>query len=244
VAEITCSRGSQLGIPPFSTVVRGRWPGGIVEIFAPTFFNEARARGFPECVCRFNHSDAMPPLASIAGRTLALTVDGIGLDYVAELPESRMDVYESVERGDISGSSFAFTVEDEGQEWSYRDGNTLRTPVSGAVLYDVAPVTHGAYASADVALRSLARHMDAPLTDVQRLAESRELSRFFARSDRSLQTTRNGRAALLETLAMKYPEVRKTKSGRLALMELDAMKPRSGMQALAELEAMRTGWEA
>jgi hypothetical protein len=109
VAEITCSRGSQLDMPPFSTVVRGRWPGGIVEIVAPTFFNEARARGFPECVCRFNHSEAMPPLASIAGRTLALTVDGIDLDYVAELPESRMDVYESVERGDISGSSFAFT---------------------------------------------------------------------------------------------------------------------------------------
>ncbi len=64
-----------------------------------------------------------------------------------------MDVIVSLERGDITQSSFAFTVEDD--DWS-RDGDqTIRTITKVSRLYDVSAVTYAAYEEATVAMRSL-----------------------------------------------------------------------------------------
>jgi HK97 family phage prohead protease len=54
--------------------------------------------------------------------TLRLSQDQRGLFYEIDLPETRADVGELVERGDMTGSSFAFqTYEDD---WKANDGGT------------------------------------------------------------------------------------------------------------------------
>ena len=64
------------------------------------------------------------------------------------------DLAESVERGDISGSSFAFSVTPEGQKIERdKDGTTYRN-ILETRLYDVSVVTYPAYEAATSGLRS------------------------------------------------------------------------------------------
>jgi uncharacterized protein len=68
------------------------------------------------------------------------------------LPESRSDILELVERGDLRSSSFAFQTHED--QWGITDGGVaLRTLVSGRLI-DVAPVSSPAYADTTVAMRS------------------------------------------------------------------------------------------
>lgn len=154
--------------------------GGFVETIAPGFFNDSAARGWPGVIARYNHDDNML-LGTTAAETLRLSIDGTGLLYEADTPETRNDVLELVQRGDVSQSSFAFaTFEDE---WSAtEDGFPLRTLISGR-LYDVAPVNTPAYDDTSVGLRSLAKKFDADIAEVQALASANDLRRFFVRTD-------------------------------------------------------------
>lgn len=155
--------------------------GAFVEQVAPACFNRSKGSGWPDVLCRFNHDDSQL-LGTIAGRTLSLNTDQDGLLYNVEPPPSMRHVIEWVQRGDVSKSSFAFRkIEDE---WSVTsDGGPLRT-VHSAQLVDVAPVVTPAYADTTAGLRSLAEHFDADYEEVRSLAETRELRRFFVRTDR------------------------------------------------------------
>lgn len=64
-------------------------------------------------------------------------------------------VMEKVKRGDVSQSSFAFTITDD--EWHKRDGKDHRVIKKLGRLYDVSPVTYPAYADTSVAARTLER---------------------------------------------------------------------------------------
>jgi hypothetical protein len=120
-------------------------------------------------------------LGSTRSHTLDLTVDGKGLHYVVELPESRSDIWELVDRGDVAGSSFSFNVFDD--EWGYRDGATCRTLLSGKLL-DVGPTSTPAYEASSVAmLRSPAAHVGAEYDEVTRDFETGNLARYFTRTD-------------------------------------------------------------
>jgi HK97 family phage prohead protease len=81
--------------------------GGFVERIDPAFFNKSRGDGWPGVVARYNHDDNMLLGTSGAG-TLRLGIDEIGLNYEVDPPQSRADVYELVQRGDVRQSSFAF----------------------------------------------------------------------------------------------------------------------------------------
>jgi hypothetical protein len=164
------------------TMVYSRNLGGFVEQIGGSFFNKSRGDGWPEVIARFNHDDAFL-LGTTAGRTLQLTLDGTGLLYEVEPPESMRQVVEWIERGDVQKSSFAFqTLEDE---WGVtEDGGPLRTLVSG-ILVDVAPVTRPAYPDTTTGLRSLAEHVHADYDEVRSLAKQGELRKFFVRSDKS-----------------------------------------------------------
>ena len=154
--------------------------GGFKERIAPGFFNRSRADGWPDVLARYNHDDNML-LGTTGAGTLRLGIDDIGLDYQIDLPQSRGDVYELVERGDVYMSSFAFVADDD--DWTTDDsGFPLRTLVQGR-LYDVAPVNTPAYRDTSVGLRSLAAKFDAPLEEVRALAAQNELTRFFKRTD-------------------------------------------------------------
>ena len=104
----------------------------------------------------FNH-DPNYPLARTKSGTLSISVDDKGLRYEFDAPNTTIgnDLLEMVKRGDISQSSFAFTIDT--QEWVEREGEpTLRIIKKVKRLYDVSPVTYPAYEGTDVAKNSLA----------------------------------------------------------------------------------------
>lgn len=172
--------------------------GGFVERIDPAFFNKARGDGWPGVVCRYNHRDDYL-LGSAQGRTLRLSVDAIGLNYEVDPPQSRRDVLELVERGDVTKSSFAF---DSAQsDWGLSEQSyPMRTLVTGRII-DVAPCHAGiaAYPDTTVGLRSLAEHFEAEFEEVRTLAAENELRKFFVRTDGKLapKKTLTGAQALI-----------------------------------------------
>lgn len=154
--------------------------GGFVERIDPGFFNKSRGDGWPDVIARYNHDNNML-LGTTAAGTLRLSVDKVGLEYEVDPPESRSDVYELVQRGDVGKSSFAFQMFED--DWSANDqGFPLRTLVTGAIV-DVAPVNIPAYNDTSVGLRSLAAKFEADVEEVRKLAETGELIKFFKRTD-------------------------------------------------------------
>jgi len=156
--------------------------GGFVETVGAGAFNQAKSLGWPNVVARYNHDPNMV-LGTTAGRTLALRTDNVGLEYEVLPPQSRQDIIELVERGDVQFSSFAFRVPRGGDEWSVTDQNYPLRTLHEVQLVDVAPVLDPAYPDATAGLRSLAAAMDAPLDEVRTMAAADELRRFFARTD-------------------------------------------------------------
>jgi len=122
-------------------------------------FAERVARGAFEgadmsnTVALFNHDWNMP-LARM-GKGLELSVDEVGLRYRFELGEQSYakDLAENIRMGNVSTSSFGFTVADD--SWERRDGMNLRTINSVGTLFDVSPTTQGAYPTTEVAIRSM-----------------------------------------------------------------------------------------
>lgn len=155
--------------------------GGFVERIDPKFFDKSQGDGWPGMVCRHQHEDLML-LGTVHGRTLDLNIDGVGLDYEANLPSTRRDVYELVERGDVHQSSFAFMLPPrDGDDWgTTEDGFPLRTLLTGKAL-DVASVTIPAYVDTNTGLRSLASHVEAEFEEIRKAAEAGELVRFLPR---------------------------------------------------------------
>lgn len=179
--------------------------GGFVEQIDRGFFNKSRGDGWPGVVARYNHDD-MSLLGTSDAGTLRLGIDDVGLDYAVDLPRSRADVHELVQRGDVRQSSFAFTVFED--DWTTTDqGFPLRTLVSGRLL-DVAPVNTPAYEDTSVGLRSLAAKFDAPLEDVRQLADKGELIRFFKRSDQQAPEKRRSSADALARILALDPDAR------------------------------------
>ena len=127
--------------------------GGFVEQVDPAAFNKSLADGVP-VMARGNHDDAMLLGTTWAG-TLRLFVDGTGLRYEVDLPDTSAgrDFRALAKRGDVKWSSFAFrTIEDE---WGVTEqGFPLRT-LRAVQLVDVAPVNSPAYLDTTVAARSL-----------------------------------------------------------------------------------------
>lgn len=106
-----------------------------------------------------NHDSSQIVGRKSAG-TLRLSTDSRGLKYEIDLPDTTAgrDIAESVKRGDITGSSFGFMVDE--QAWrSLPDGREIRELVALRLL-DVGPVTFPAYEATNVAVRSLGTTKD------------------------------------------------------------------------------------
>ena len=103
----------------------------------------------------FNHDPNML-LARTSSGTLKLTVDEKGLRYEFDIPDTTAgrDLKELLARGDISQSSFGFTIDKE--DWEERMGTKPKRKIKKVKrLFDVSPVTFPAYTDTTVALRSL-----------------------------------------------------------------------------------------
>lgn len=170
--------------------------GGFVEQVDHTAFDESRIDGWPDVVCRFNHKDDLL-LGTTHARTLDLHIDDTGLAYDVEPPQSRADILEYCQRGDIRHSSFAFRVFPGGDEWGVSEFNyPMRTLVS-VQLVDVAPVLDPAYPDStaaaraiDGAVRSMSDWVQCDPEEVRsRLSEGRAME-FFRRTDNTGPATR------------------------------------------------------
>lgn len=134
----------------------------------------------------FNHDPSQ-----VLGRfptTLKMNVDATGLRYEVLMPESRSDLVESIQRGDIRGSSFSFVLSPDGDSWDVEEGRSVRTLKSIASLIDVGPVTYPAYPDANVAVarRSLQQFQSRSQSDMQ---SKKSLLQKFLR-ERSSRTSR------------------------------------------------------
>lgn len=145
------------------------------ERIAPGAFTQAVGRDDVRAL--FNH-DANFVLGRTTSGTLTLREDGQGLQYDVVPPDTTWarDLMVSVQRGDISQSSFAFSVDEEA--WDYSGGDLPLRTVTRATLYDVSPVTYPAYEATSVSARSAAEAAKAVLPDERWTVElSRERCR-------------------------------------------------------------------
>lgn len=102
----------------------------------------------------FNHDANKVPLARTP-KTMTLFLDQAGLSFKATLPEtaSAKEVHAAVERGDLDGMSFAFTVPDGGD--SYDAMTNTRTITKISKVYECSVVPYAAYPTTSVEARSI-----------------------------------------------------------------------------------------
>lgn len=126
--------------------------GGFYEIIDPKAFDNVLD---DDVRAVFNHDPNMVLGRSTAG-TLRMLVDGTGLKYEIDMPENELgrSLAVSIERGDISGSSFKFQILEDSWELD-SEGREVRTVLNVGRLLDVGPVTFPAYLDATAAKRSL-----------------------------------------------------------------------------------------
>jgi hypothetical protein len=126
-------------------------PGSFAVSLANGGYEGRGVRGLYE-----HRSDAL--LGRTTAGTLALTDRTDGLHFSIDLPDTSIgnDVAELTRRGDLSGMSFSFAVEQGGDTWSKVDGWDFRT-VKRAVLFEVSVVSDPAYMATTA---SMARSID------------------------------------------------------------------------------------
>lgn len=144
------------------TVV-GRW---FREKILPGAFTRVLSES-PDVIGAFNH-DWNFVLGRTTANTMKLEQTDKGLRYVIDVNPNdtqAMSIYEKVKRGDVSQSSFAFTVAKE--TWSEPVGNSetlaLREIVEVGKLFDVGPVPFAQYPEASAQARSKSESFQSPL---------------------------------------------------------------------------------
>lgn len=144
--------------------------GGFREIIAPGAFDDVLDNDVRALI---NH-DGNLILARTTSGTLKLSTDEKGLKYEFDMPQTSYgkDLAISMKRGDVTQSSFAFTVEND--NWETKDGMDVRTITKVKRLFDVSPVTYPAYPDADdlvIAQRGLSVYKEKQ----ERLNEEKDL---------------------------------------------------------------------
>lgn len=140
-----------------------RW-SGMTERIEAGAFTDALMR--PDDVRGLFNHDANKIIGRNLSKTLRLSQDDTGLLYEIDLPPTQLaaDLASSIERGDVSGSSFAFSV--DRVDWSTEGDLEVRT-IKAVTLYDVGPVTYPAYSATSAGVRGGLRG-DAELVDEYR----------------------------------------------------------------------------
>lgn len=160
------------------------WEGMNERIMPKTFDRALKERDDVRAL--FNH-DSNQVLGRSTSDTLKLSTDAKGLKYEIDLPDTQVanDLAVSIERGDITGSSFSFSVSDE--DFKKRDGGHIREIRGVDPLFDVGPVTFPAYESTTTGIRSLDdckeataglaryKHMSVQAANFRRMVRSREV---------------------------------------------------------------------
>jgi len=131
-----------------------------------------------------NHNTDMIPLArsrnNNANSTMQLEVKaGIGLDIRVDLDTENnaeaKSLYSAVDRGDISGMSFMFTV--DGDEWEDLDSDhPTRRITNISKVFEVSAVTFPAYEATSIQARGLSDALESAMASLESAkAAKREL---------------------------------------------------------------------
>jgi hypothetical protein len=131
------------------------------EVVHPGAFSESITR--PDDIrAAFNH-DPRLVLGRTTANTLIVREDSLGLYYEIVPPDTSYarDLVVSIERGDITESSFQFEiVNDNDEKWSFPSRGSGELPlraIKRATLRDVSPVTFPAYEGTSVSMRAESR---------------------------------------------------------------------------------------
>ena len=134
--------------------------GGFREKIMPGAFDDVLKN---DVRAYFNH-DPNYLLGRTSAGTLRLSVDEKGLRYELDVPNTTAgrDLKENLRLGNITQSSFAFTIGRDGDSWERNeDGADIRIINKVNRLYDVSPVSLPAYPSAnDLALAQRSNFLD------------------------------------------------------------------------------------
>jgi len=133
--------------------------GGFREMLAPGAFSD---RLGDDVRALWQHDPLFVFGRTVPG-TLHLSEDETGLRYMVIPPDAQWarDAMASIERGDVTQSSFAFVVLD-GESWKMdADGQVVRTISTVARLFDVSPVTYAAYPQTSVSVQQRAADLRA-----------------------------------------------------------------------------------
>ena len=147
--------------------------GGFREVIDSRALDGVISRS--DILCLLNHNEDKGVLArsKYGEGSLNLEIDERGLKYMFEAPNTALgdELLEGLRRGDITTSSFAFTVGKD--NWEKReDGSYLRTIVSIQELYDVSPVYRAAYDATSV-------KADTRGLDAIKAQEKKELDNYY-----------------------------------------------------------------
>lgn len=138
-----------------SQILRDWWGDKFVEVVAEGAFDNSLRSNTIKALYNHNTDNV---LGSTKSGTLRLESDSIGLRFEIDLPNTTVanDLYESVKRGDVDGTSFGFKVLDD--KWSKVeiDGEEImKRTLLEIDLYEISPTPFPAYEDTEVDCRSL-----------------------------------------------------------------------------------------
>lgn len=144
--------------------------GGFKERFMPGAFRKYLdrspndPRGPADVVAKFNHMDSAV-LGRTTNGTLEIQENAKGLVFRATPPvgtPTTAEVVPLIRDRYVFGSSFAFALtEARGEQWDEDPAGNVTRTITEAAIFDVSPVTHAAYPSSSVGLRSLSAWREA-----------------------------------------------------------------------------------
>lgn len=132
--------------------------GGFRETIKPGTFSRALTE--KQDVRGLVDHDSSKIIGRTEAGTMTLIEDDRGLKYEIDVADTTAgrDIVESIKRGDVSGSSFAFSV--VADSWRTEDGEEIRE-LTDVDLFDVGPVAFPAYPATvtEASFRSLSNHL-------------------------------------------------------------------------------------
>lgn len=104
----------------------------------------------------FNHDPDKVLSTTGSNPALSLKEAETGLEYVSPIPPTSYgkDLQVNLERGNVKGSSFSFSIPRGGDKWWEDDDGVTYREIKELVLYEIGPVTDPAFIQTTAALRS------------------------------------------------------------------------------------------
>lgn len=126
--------------------------GGFTEVVKENALDEALNRN-SDVLALYGH-DYSNVLGRQSAGTLQLDKDEKGIKFMLDLPNTQLgrDVYTLVERGDLKGNSFGFTVEKD--SWNKVGDKVVRTIEQVKDLFEISIVSLPAYEATELVKRS------------------------------------------------------------------------------------------